>query len=117
MKGMPDDYIAQIQAQLKGQEIRFFVDTSGPALVEAYKEKPEVIKINDEELCDLAPDFSFNALADYVSFLKSEAAAAIPYFIVTLGSKGVIAKLNKQIYHLSVPPVHAKIQLPAVTSF
>jgi len=108
MKGMPDDYIAQIQAQLKGQEIRFFVDTSGPALVEAYQEKPEVIKINDEELCDLAPDFSFNALADYASFLKSEAAAAIPYFIVTLGSKGVIAKLNKQIYHLSVPPVHAE---------
>ncbi|EOH97119.1 1-phosphofructokinase family hexose kinase [Enterococcus haemoperoxidus ATCC BAA-382] len=108
MKGMPDDYIAQIQNQLKGQNIRFFIDTSGPALVEAYKGKPDVIKINDEELNDLVPDRTFKELEDYVNFLNSETAAAIPYFIVTLGEKGVIAKLNQQIYHLFVPPVQAK---------
>ncbi|MEI5990155.1 hypothetical protein A5881_001648 [Enterococcus termitis] len=108
MKGMPDDYIAQIQEQLEGQDIHFFVDTSGPALLEAYKGKPEVIKINDEELNDLAPDYTFNEIEDYAHFLKSETAAAIPYFIVTLGAKGVIAKLNQQIYHLFVPPVQAK---------
>ncbi|MGX7263487.1 1-phosphofructokinase family hexose kinase [Enterococcus crotali] len=108
MKGMPDDYIAQIQEQLKGQDIHFFVDTSGPALIEAYRGKPEVIKINDEELNDLAPDYTFNEIEDYAHFLKSETAAAIPYFIVTLGAKGVIAKLNQQIYHLFVPPAQAK---------
>lgn len=108
MKGMPNDYIAQIKEQLKGQDIRFFIDTSGQALVEAYKGNPEVIKINDEELSDLVPDYTFDRLQDYAHFLKSEAAATIPYFIVTLGEKGVIAKLNQQVYHLCVPPVQAK---------
>ncbi|MBO0475152.1 1-phosphofructokinase [Enterococcus ureasiticus] len=108
MKGMPDNYIAQIQEQLKGQNIRFFVDTSGSALIEAYKGSPEVIKINDEELGELVPDHTFNELEDYAQFLKSETAAPISYFIVTLGAKGVIAKLNQQVYHLFVPPVQAK---------
>lgn len=108
MKGMPDNYIAQIQKQLTGQNIRFFIDTSGPALVEAYKEHPAVIKINDEELSDLVPNYTFKELEDYAQFLKSKTATTIPYFIITLGAKGVIAKLNQQIFHLFVPPVHAK---------
>lgn len=108
MKGMPDDYIAQIQTQLQGKNTHFFVDTSGTALVEAYKGHPDVIKINDEELSDLVPDQTFDGLEDYMCFLKSEFAAPIPYFIITLGAKGVIAKLNQQIYHLYIPPVQAK---------
>ncbi|MBO0444715.1 tagatose 6-phosphate kinase [Enterococcus sp. AZ170] len=108
MKGMPDDYIAQIQEQLKGQDVRFFIDTSGSALVEAFHKNPDVIKINDEELVDLVPDHTFTELEDYADFLKSKTAAAIPYFIITLGAKGVIAKLNQKIYHLSLPPVKAK---------
>lgn len=108
MKGMPDDYIAQLQKQLKGQDIRFFIDTSGVALVEAFQEHPAVIKINDEELCDLVPDYTFNELEDYADFLKSKTAATIPYFIITLGAKGVVAKLNQMVFHLSLPPVKAK---------
>ncbi|MEI5994270.1 1-phosphofructokinase family hexose kinase [Candidatus Enterococcus mansonii] len=108
MKGMPDDYIYQLQKQVQGENIRFFIDTSGKALAEAYKGSPDVIKINDEELGDLVQNRTFNDIEDYVDFLKSETAAPIPYFIITLGEKGVIAKLHTQIYHLLVPPVHAK---------
>ncbi|MGX7245575.1 1-phosphofructokinase family hexose kinase [Enterococcus quebecensis] len=108
MKGMPADYINQIQNQLIGKNIHFFIDTSGTALIEAYKGTPDVIKINNEELCDLVPGQPFNELDDYIQFLKSKTAEAIPYFIITLGAKGVVAKLNKQIYHLFVPPIKAK---------
>lgn len=108
MKGMPDDYIQQFQIKFKNQNVKFFIDTSGEALKNAYHAKPEVIKINDEEILDLVPDAQLIQIEDYVNFLRGKIAEEIPFFIITLGAKGIIAKMKDDIYYLSLPKINAK---------
>lgn len=108
MTGMPDDYIYQFQEKFKNRAVKFFVDTSGAPLREAYRGRPYVIKINDEEILDLFPDAKLNDLTDYVQLLQSPLVADIPYFIVTLGAKGILAKMKQEIYFLSVDKINAK---------
>ena len=108
MKGMPDDYIYRFQEKFLNRSIKLFVDTSGNALKEAYKGKPYVIKINDEEILDLFPDAKFSQLTDYIHLLQSTLVAEIPYFIITLGAKGILAKMKEAIYFLSLDQIDAK---------
>ncbi|MHC5227267.1 1-phosphofructokinase family hexose kinase [Enterococcus sp. LJL99] len=108
MKGMPTDYIANFIRLVEKKEIRCFVDTSGEALIEAYKAKPYAIKINDEEIVDLFPNTKLETIQDYVNLLVSKQIAAIPIFIITLGEKGIIAKMNNEIIHIKAPSFHAK---------
>ncbi|SJZ38252.1 tagatose 6-phosphate kinase [Pilibacter termitis] len=108
MQGMPHDYILQFQTKFKNQKVKFFVDTSGEALKQAYEGKPYAIKINDEEILDLFPKAKFSSIDDYAKFLQSQVITEIPYFIVTLGAKGVIAKLKEKIYYLSLEKIEAK---------
>lgn len=108
MKGMPEDYIKQFQIKFKDKNVKFFIDTSGAALKNAYSVQPEVIKINDEEILDLVPDAQFTSVNDYAEFLKGDIAKQIPFFIITLGAKGVIAKMKNEIYFLSLDKIVAK---------
>lgn len=105
MKGMPDNYIAQIIGKLANKNVKVFVDTSGKALVEAYKAKPQLIKINDEEILDLFPNRKLYSNEDYYELLKE---VEIDYFIITLGAKGVIAKMKDDYYYLKAKEIDAK---------
>lgn len=108
MKGMPDDFIANFIEEFQDKEVKVFVDTSGDALVQAYQAKPYAIKINDEEILDLFPELKLEAVSSYADLLKSDAAIGIPIFIITLGSKGIIAKMNDQVIHIQAQKVAAK---------
>jgi len=108
MKGFPNNYISKLKNQLLEKNINLYVDTSGDNLVDAYKSKPKLIKINDEEILDLFGDFTFNSINDYIDLLRNQIDTNIPYFIITLGSKGAVAKLDNKFYHLMVPPIDAK---------
>lgn len=105
MKGMPDDFIAQVIKRLAGKKVKVFVDTSGNALVEAYKAKPLLIKINDEEILELFPNRELNTIDDYYQLLQE---VTIDYFIITLGAKGVIAKMQNDYYYLKAKEIDAK---------
>lgn len=107
MKGMPADFISQVHRS-SDKKAKLFVDTSGPALKEAYKEDCYMIKINDEEVLDLFPDERLETIADYVGLLKNKVRKEIPYFIITLGADGVIARLHQQIVHLKAAPIEVK---------
>lgn len=106
MKGMPDNYIAEISKKLKKRNVKIFVDTSGKPLVEAYKEKPYMIKINDEEIMDLFPKKKLNTIQDYHQLLSGQ--TNIPFFIITLGKKGVIAKMENEFFYLKTKEIEAK---------
>ncbi len=108
MKGMPGDYIANFIKEFQEKEVKVFVDTSGEALVQAYKAKPYAIKINDEEILDLFPNLKLDTVDSYAELLKSDAAAETSIFIITLGAKGIIAKINDQIIHVQAQKVAAK---------
>lgn len=108
MKGMPSDYISNFINKFKNTDVKFIVDTSGEALVNAYQAKPYAIKINDEEVLDLVPNKLFDSIESYAELLDSNFTKGIPCFIITLGPKGIIAKVNDGIFHIQAEKVNAK---------
>ncbi|KXU02781.1 Fructose-1-phosphate kinase or related fructose-6-phosphate kinase (PfkB) [Streptococcus constellatus] len=104
MKGMPDDYIAQI-GRLLPEDVNLVVDTSGAALEAALPAKPKVVKINDEELAELT-GCPVETAEEAAKLLKEY--AEIPYFIVTMGGKGVVARLKDDVFQLTFPIIHVK---------
>lgn len=108
MKGMPTNYIAEFIHEFRDQNVNIFVDTSGDALRHAYEAKPYAIKINDEEIFDIFPDARLENVDSYAKLLSSEATANIPVFIITLGEKGIIAKIDDQVLYVKAKQVEAK---------
>ncbi|OCA86058.1 1-phosphofructokinase [Bacillus sp. FJAT-27225] len=106
MKGMPDTYIADISNKINKKNVKILIDTSGKPLVEAYHSNPYLIKINDEEILDLFPEKQLKGIDDYLQVLRD--IPTIPYFIVTLGSKGVIAKMKNEFYYVKAEKIQAK---------
>lgn len=82
------------------------VDTSGKPLAEAYRSNPFLIKINNEEILDIFPEKRLETIADYHSLLLPQ--ANIPYFIITLGEKGVIAKIKDEFFYITAKKITAK---------
>lgn len=111
MKGMPANYIAQIEKKLQQLNIRFklCVDTSGKALVETYQHtQPFLIKINDEEIKDIFPEKKLNTPADYLDLLRNDVKKSIANFVITLGKEGIVARMNNQLYTGFAEPIEAK---------
>ena len=104
MQGMPETYIADI-GQAIPEGARLVVDTSGAALKQALKANPVLVKINDEELAELTGR-EIVETRDVVEALS--AYSQIPYFIVTLGGKGVVAKLGRDVFQLTFPKIRVK---------
>jgi tagatose 6-phosphate kinase len=108
MKGMPSDYIAKFIDEFREKKVKIFVDTSGEALYQAYQAKPYAIKINDEEILDIFPEANLSTIDSYAALLASKATDKIPVFIITLGEKGIIAKIDDQIFYIKAKKVEAK---------
>lgn len=111
MKGMPADYICQIDKELQKRnlDIRLCVDTSGETLAQTYQQtNPYLIKINDEELQDIFPEKELTTVEDYLEVLKNDIRSEIPNFIVTLGKKGIAGRINGAFYRGYAEPVEAK---------
>lgn len=111
MKGMPNDYIAQIDRELAKRKISFklCVDTSGEALVQTYQQTtPYLIKINDEEIRDIFPDKKLETQEEYLQLLTKDIRKEIPHFVITLGAKGIVARINDQCYTGFAQPIEAK---------
>ena len=104
MKGMPDDFIASLAEEVAGQ-VHLVVDTSGPALKEAVKAKPVLLKINDEEAAELV-GHALEREEDLIQVLRDY--ADIPNFIITRGGDGVLARLGQDFYKLRFPAIQVK---------
>jgi tagatose 6-phosphate kinase len=111
MKGMPADYISQLEAELARRQVTFklCVDTSGAALKETYqKAAPYLIKINDEEVREIFPKKQLNTVEDYLTLLADGIKKEIPNFIITLGKAGIVARMHGEFYFGAAQPVEAK---------
>lgn len=111
MKGMPDNYIHQVEKELKERNVDFklCVDTSGKALYETYQNAtPYLIKINDEEILDIFPEKKLHSVEDYLDLLENHIKKDIPNFIITLGKKGIVGRINGELYTGFAQPVEAK---------
>lgn len=108
LPGFPKDYLEILNKKLQARNVTFCVDTSGEPLKQAYKLNPYLIKINDEELLDIFPDFEGNSVEDYIQFLKDNQEQLSQNFIVTIGKAGVVAKIEDNFYHLQSKAIEAK---------
>lgn len=108
LPGFPKDYVKILGEKLKDKDIALCVDTSGSPLKYAHKLKPKLIKINDEELLDIFPNFDGKTIGDYLHFFKKEWNQLSEFFIVTLGKNGVVAKMDNKLYHLKSEDIQAK---------
>lgn len=104
MKGMADSYIKDV-AELLPEGANLVVDTSGPALEQALKAKPALLKINDEELAELTGK-STSTPEEVAAIVKEY--TDLPFFIVTMGGKGVVAKLGEDCFQLTFPKIEVK---------
>lgn len=104
MKGMPDDYIQYFIE--KYPRVQTIVDTSGAALRATYQARPALIKINNEELKDIYPELDEEDPAAILSILQEK----VPHenMIVTLGSKGSLAKIGRQFFRIRSPKKETK---------
>jgi len=108
MQGMPDDYIAEVQERIDDSSVKFIVDTSGEALQATYnRAEPYLIKINDEEFNDLFPDENYTTKEEIANTLET-VKEDIPYFIVTLGADGALARIDGDIYYFTAVPIDVK---------
>lgn len=108
LPGFPSNYLQELNARLGTKDIKFCVDTSGEPLKQAFNLNPTLIKINDEELEDIFPDFQGKTVEDYIQFFKENWNQLTEYFVVTIGEKGVVAKMEDKLYHLASKPIDAK---------
>lgn len=93
------------EAKKKG--IKFILDTSGEALVEGIKEKPFLIKPNQEELEDLIGKKIEN-IEEIIEAGKKIIDSGVENIIVTLGSDGAIFINKDVIYKATFPKVEIK---------
>lgn len=108
MQGMPDDYIAQVQNKINDPSVKFIVDTSGSALQATYNyANPYLIKINDEEFNDLFPTENYTTKEEIANALNT-VEEEIPYFIITLGANGALARINGVIYSFTAVEIDVK---------
>lgn len=99
MKGMPDDYIKGFIERFP--HVQTIVDTSGPALKEAYQARPSLIKINNEEFKELYPDLDEEDPEAILRLLKEKT----PHdnIIITMGGKGSLAKIGERYFQIQSP--------------
>ncbi|MGX7349255.1 1-phosphofructokinase family hexose kinase [Dolosicoccus paucivorans] len=104
--GFPDNYIKQIFRELKARDVKICIDSSGPQLRQAYNTEPYMIKINDEELLDIFPNAKASTVEEYTQLLNSNWKDLPPYFIVTLGKDGVLAKMQNNLIFAKSKPIN-----------
>lgn len=108
VKGFPSDYMSYILEAISQRKVHVGIDSSGVALQKAFFAKPNLVKINDEELLDIFPDFSGSKLNDYVALMQTKKEVLPNNFIVTLGKEGVLAKIHDRLFHVVAKPIDAK---------
>ena len=107
MKGMPDNFINEIQQKVADDSVKIVADTSGDGLKAVVQEgNPYLIKINDEEYNELFST-ELNSREEFLEHMQAN-LASFDHFIVTLGSKGIVAKYNNEFYIIKTPKLEAK---------
>jgi len=90
--GLDYEYYRKIVSLLKEKKV--FIDFKGKFLVEALKEKPYFVKINEEEFkatFGKEPERALGKIAE---------EHGVEIFSVTLGEKGALACFNKKLFHV-----------------
>jgi tagatose 6-phosphate kinase len=104
-KGTPLTFYRDIIAQAESRGVQTILDSSGDALAYGAEAKPWLIKINGEEFLDLmgVKEEAANRQQQIEESLKN---SPYPNCIVTLGGEGTVAKINGDIWRVTLPTIN-----------
>jgi 1-phosphofructokinase len=94
--GMPTTYYAELTRALTG--VRVAIDTSGPALVDAVKAGPAVVKPNREELAEAASG-DITTLRDVVAAAQALRGLGVGTVLASLGADGAVLVAEDGVWH------------------
>lgn len=100
--GMSDDFYADLIHLLEPSGAKIVVDTSGPALLEAVKAKPALVKPNLEEL-EEAVGRPLRTLREVVEAAQELRALGVGAVLASLGSYGAVLVEADGVWHAEAP--------------
>ncbi|HKL13046.1 MAG TPA: 1-phosphofructokinase family hexose kinase [Halanaerobiales bacterium] len=103
-RGLTTDFYRNLIKIANKNNKKIILDTSGDYLKEAIKEKPYMIKPNEEEISYLFKD-GYKNIVDYIQPLIKLKKMGIKRPIITLGKKGALGLYDGKAIHFQPPEV------------
>lgn len=105
--GTPSDRIAQWMRCLKDRNVKLCVDTTGEAMRLALAERPDVIKPNLAELCEIV-GCELQSEREILSAAKDLVAQGVGLVAASMGSRGALFAAKEQCLRVYTPKVSVK---------
>lgn len=115
-KGLTDDTYSIIIKEAKAKGVKFFLDTSGQALIKSLDSAPYFIKPNTDEI-KLITNKESNSREDIIEAIKYLLSKGIEIVTVSLGKGGSITGHGKKLYEAVIPKVQAVNSVGSGDSF
>lgn len=97
---------SHIMRRLRECNVRVFLDTSGPALVECAQQAPFLIKPNLDELSYLCGRHVTEDINDVVSAMDGLDRFQISIIAVSMGALGSVVRTSEGVFHAMPPKIH-----------
>lgn len=106
-QGISEDCYQKMITIAKKKGLKVLIDSSGKAYELALKgqDKPYLIKPNQKELADLLGIAELTSHSQIIDSLAHPLLKDIPWIVVSLGSAGAIAKIEQEIYQVTIPKI------------
>ncbi|MGO2099911.1 hexose kinase [Vagococcus salmoninarum] len=108
-QGISEECYQKMITIAKEKGLKVLLDSSGKAYELALKgqDKPYLIKPNQKELADLLGTAELTSHSQIIDSLAHPLLKDIPWIVVSLGSAGAIAKIEQEIYQVTIPKITA----------
>ncbi|MBZ0258244.1 hypothetical protein K8I31_19415 [bacterium] len=100
--GLDDDFYFDLIERCRMKGALTILDASGPALVRGAQSHPLAIKINQAEAEELSGRAMNGAQDEFAVLQAVHQTSKIPFSIITLGSKGMIAGCEQGVWRMCV---------------
>ena len=103
-EGAPEDIYCDLIRRCRKAGVRVLVDTSGSRLVSAAKERPTLIKPNEDEIAQLTGR-SFCGPEEAARALLDLHESGIPYVVLSMGAEGALLACKAGVFHGKPPEI------------
>lgn len=112
-QNVPADYYAILIKHVSHKNIKIVIDTSGPALTEALKEKVFLVKPNQRELAQWAGKEFLSSTEQEAFALEMVTTGKAMYVVVSLGARGAFMASKDDVVYQSTPSISVKSTIGA----
>ncbi len=103
-KGVPEDLYCDLIRRCHEVGVPVLIDASGSRLVSAVREKPSLIKPNEDEIVQLTGK-AVSGRKDAVSALENLYDSGIPCVVLSMGAEGALLACREGVFHGRPPKI------------